>query len=115
MPRMFFTMILVPRMHGLPPQICGSTRCVLGWSPRASSLICGEPTRQITKPHERIRHTPQGILRCGDARSLRPGGGDAPRRGPRIGRKTVMKVTGVWRIVEMDLWDAEAIDLVGPG
>ncbi|HEY5990859.1 MAG TPA: hypothetical protein VIV12_31360 [Streptosporangiaceae bacterium] len=26
-----------------------------------------------------------------------------------------MKLTGVWRIVEMDLWDAEAIDLLGPG
>jgi hypothetical protein len=26
-----------------------------------------------------------------------------------------MSVTGAWRIVEMDLWDAEAIDLLGPG
>jgi hypothetical protein len=26
-----------------------------------------------------------------------------------------MGVTGAWRIVEMDLWDAEAIDLLGPG
>lgn len=26
-----------------------------------------------------------------------------------------MNVTGAWRIVEMDLWDAEAIDLLGPG
>ena len=26
-----------------------------------------------------------------------------------------MNVNGVWRIVEMDLWDAEAIDLLGPG
>jgi hypothetical protein len=25
-----------------------------------------------------------------------------------------MRVTGGWRIVEMDLWDAEAIDLLGP-
>jgi hypothetical protein len=25
-----------------------------------------------------------------------------------------MRVTGWWRIVEMDLWDAEAIDLLGP-
>ena len=25
-----------------------------------------------------------------------------------------MNVTGRWRIVEMDLWDLEAIDLVGP-
>jgi hypothetical protein len=23
--------------------------------------------------------------------------------------------TGMWRIVEMDLWDRDAIDLVGPG
>jgi len=29
--------------------------------------------------------------------------------------ETVMNVNGVWRIVEMDLWDAEAIDLLGPG
>ena len=26
-----------------------------------------------------------------------------------------MSMTGAWRIVEMDLWDAEAIDLLGPG
>ena len=26
-----------------------------------------------------------------------------------------MSVTGAWRIMEMDLWDAEAIDLLGPG
>jgi hypothetical protein len=26
-----------------------------------------------------------------------------------------MSVTGAWRIVEMDLWDAEAINLLGPG
>ncbi len=26
-----------------------------------------------------------------------------------------MSVIGTWRIVEMDLWDAEAIDLLGPG
>jgi hypothetical protein len=26
-----------------------------------------------------------------------------------------VSVTGAWRIVEMDLWDAEAIDLLGPG
>ena len=26
-----------------------------------------------------------------------------------------MSVTGAWRIVEMDLWDPEAIDLLGPG
>src|SRR5574341_1629920 len=26
-----------------------------------------------------------------------------------------MGVNGAWRIVEMDLWDAEAIDLLGPG
>ncbi len=26
-----------------------------------------------------------------------------------------MSVTGAWRIVEMDLWDSEAIDLLGPG
>ncbi len=26
-----------------------------------------------------------------------------------------MSLTGRWRIVEMDLWDLEAIDLVGPG
>lgn len=26
-----------------------------------------------------------------------------------------MNLTGVWRIVEIDLWDAEAIDLLGPG
>jgi hypothetical protein len=26
-----------------------------------------------------------------------------------------MSVNGAWRIVEMDLWDAEAIDLLGPG
>ena len=25
-----------------------------------------------------------------------------------------MSVTGRWRIVEMDLWDLEAIDLLGP-
>ncbi|MCA1702777.1 MAG: hypothetical protein LC808_05705 [Actinobacteria bacterium] len=24
------------------------------------------------------------------------------------------RITGIWRIVEMDLWDREAIDLVGP-
>ncbi|MGQ0668145.1 MAG: hypothetical protein ACT4PO_00470 [Actinomycetota bacterium] len=26
-----------------------------------------------------------------------------------------MSLTGTWRIVEMDLWDLEAIDLLGPG
>jgi hypothetical protein len=26
-----------------------------------------------------------------------------------------MSVTGRWRIVEMELWDADAIDLLGPG
>jgi hypothetical protein len=26
-----------------------------------------------------------------------------------------MALTGRWRILEMDLWDQEAIDLVGPG
>jgi hypothetical protein len=26
-----------------------------------------------------------------------------------------VRLTGRWRIVEMDLWDREAIDLVGPG
>jgi hypothetical protein len=26
-----------------------------------------------------------------------------------------MSMTGAWRIVEMDLWGAEAIDLLGPG
>ena len=26
-----------------------------------------------------------------------------------------MSMTGRWRILEMDLWDLEAIDLVGPG
>lgn len=26
-----------------------------------------------------------------------------------------MSVSGRWRIVEMDLWDREAIDLLGPG
>jgi hypothetical protein len=26
-----------------------------------------------------------------------------------------MSVTGAWRIVEMDLWDAEALDLLEPG
>jgi hypothetical protein len=26
-----------------------------------------------------------------------------------------MRLTGAWRIVEMDLWDSEAIDLLGPG
>ena len=30
------------------------------------------------------------------------------------GRRT-MSLIGRWRIVEMDLWDLEAIDLVGPG
>jgi hypothetical protein len=27
----------------------------------------------------------------------------------------VVRLTGRWRIVEMDLWDREAIELVGPG
>src|SRR6266545_3715604 len=31
-----------------------------------------------------------------------------------LGRRT-MSLIGRWRIVEMDLWDLEAIDLVGPG
>lgn len=26
-----------------------------------------------------------------------------------------MKVSGRWRIAEMELWDAEAVDLLGPG
>ncbi len=26
-----------------------------------------------------------------------------------------MSLTGTWRIVEMDLWDREDIDLIGPG
>ncbi|WP_226961329.1 MULTISPECIES: hypothetical protein [Streptomyces] len=26
-----------------------------------------------------------------------------------------MPLTGRWRIVEMDVWDRDAIDLVGPG
>jgi hypothetical protein len=30
-------------------------------------------------------------------------------------RGAAMSVTGAWRIVEMDLWDGEAIDLLGPG
>jgi hypothetical protein len=38
----------------------------------------------------------------------------AARRDPRFGG-TAMSLTGAWRIVEMDLWDPEAIDLLGPG
>jgi hypothetical protein len=33
------------------------------------------------------------------------------RRGPGPGG-AAMSMTGAWRIVEMDLWDAEAIDLL---
>src|SRR6266511_1051088 len=32
-----------------------------------------------------------------------------------LGMSSSMGVTGAWWIVEMDLWDAEAIDLLGPG
>src|SRR5829696_7842356 len=67
------------------------------------------------------RH-PGGAARaagCGGTPSrLRATGGDAPRRRARRGPGpggAAMSMTGAWRIVEMDLWDAAAIDLLGPG
>jgi hypothetical protein len=37
---------------------------------------------------------------------------DTPRDRTRL---RLVKIEGRWRIVEMELWDREAIDLVGPG
>jgi hypothetical protein len=34
--------------------------------------------------------------------------------GVKNGAGCLVKLVGYWRIVEMELWDAEAIDLVGP-
>ena len=34
--------------------------------------------------------------------------------GQAVDEEQAMSVTGKWRIVEMELWDREAIDLVGP-
>ena len=40
---------------------------------------------------------------------------DVPHRGPGAQDERAMRLTGTWRIVEMDRRDIEAIDLVGPG
>jgi hypothetical protein len=34
---------------------------------------------------------------------------------PPLDREDTMNLDGRWRIIEMDLWDREAIELVGPG
>ena len=61
------------------------------------------PARPVAEAH-RVVFAPQEETRPVAARvEVRGPGGAA------------MSMTGAWRIVGMDLWDAEAIDLLGPG